>query len=108
MGKNPFVYLDRLETDVICVLQHRDEPRAVKTDIELARQAVERTVVEDVKMPFACVGTGVDQFLRVDTGGRRSGDVPDVVGAQTRASTIQRPRIASIIATEFFASISRI
>ena len=59
-----FVYLDRLETDVICVLQHRDEPRAVKTNIELARQAVERTVVEDVKMPFACVGTGVDQFLR--------------------------------------------
>ena len=32
-------------------------------------------------MPFARVRPGVDQLLRVDAGGRRAGDVADVVGA---------------------------
>ena len=54
---------------------------AVEGDVELARQAVERAVVEDVEVPFARVGPRVDQFLRVDAGGRRAGDVADVVGA---------------------------
>ena len=54
---------------------------AVEGDVELARQAVERAVVEDVEVPFARVGPRVDQLLRVDAGGRRAGDVADVVGA---------------------------
>ena len=54
---------------------------AVETDVELARQAVERAVVEDVEVPFARIGPRVDQFLRVDAGGRRAGDVADIVGA---------------------------
>ena len=32
-------------------------------------------------MPFARVGPRVDQLLRIDAGGRRAGDVADVVGA---------------------------
>ena len=54
---------------------------AVEGDVELARQAVERALVEDVEVPFARVGPGVDQLLRIDAGGRRAGDVADVVGA---------------------------
>ena len=56
-------------------------PPPSKRDIELARQAVERALVEDVEMPFAGVGPSVEQLLRVDAGGRRAGDVADVVGA---------------------------
>ena len=44
---------------------------AVEGDVELARQAVERAVVEDVVVPVAGVGPGVDQLLRIDAGGRR-------------------------------------
>ncbi len=50
-------------------------------DVEFARQTGQRTVVEDVIMPFTRVRPGVDQFLRIDTGGRRARDVADVVGA---------------------------
>ena len=32
-------------------------------------------------MPGACVGPGIKQFLRIDAGGRRTGDVADNVGA---------------------------
>ena len=75
------VHLDRLEADVVGVLQHRDRAAAVEGDVELARQAVERAVVEDVEVPLARVGPRVDQLLRIDAGGRRAGDVADVVGA---------------------------
>ena len=54
---------------------------AIEGDVELARQAVERTVVENVEVPFKCVGTRVDKLLRVDACGRRAGDVADIVGA---------------------------
>ena len=36
--------------------------------------------VEDVMVPRAGVGPRVDQLLRIDAGGRRAGDVADVVG----------------------------
>ena len=32
-------------------------------------------------MPFARVGPRIDQFLRIDAGRRRAGDVADIVGA---------------------------
>ncbi|MFM2420701.1 MAG: hypothetical protein RL385_5424, partial [Pseudomonadota bacterium] len=47
------------------------------------RQAEQRAVVEDVEVPFPRGGPGVDQLLRIDAGGRRAGDVADVVGART-------------------------
>ena len=75
------VHGDGLEADVVGVLQHRNDPGAVEADIELARQAVERAVVENVEVPFARIGPRVDQLLRVDAGGRRAGDVADIVGA---------------------------
>ena len=49
----PVLHLDRLEADVVGVLQHGDETGAVEADIELARQAVERALVENVEVPFA-------------------------------------------------------
>ena len=64
------VDLHRLEADVVGVLQHRDDAGAVEADVELARQPVERAVVENVEMPFARIGPRVDQFLAVDAGGR--------------------------------------
>src|ERR1700722_1567198 len=72
---------DGLEADVVGVFQHRDQAAAVEADIELARDAVERAVVEDVEMPFAGIRPRIDQLLRIDTRGRRAGDVADVVGA---------------------------
>ena len=54
---------------------------AVEGDIELARQAVERALVENVEVPFARERAGVDQLLRIDAGGRRAGDIADIVGA---------------------------
>ncbi len=75
------VHGDRLEADVVGVLQHRNDPGAVETDIELARQAVERAIVENVEVPLARIGARIDQLLAVDAGGRRAGDVADIVGA---------------------------
>ncbi len=75
------LHLDRGEGDVVGFLQHRDLAGAVEGDVELARQAVERAVVEDVVVPLARIGARVDQFLRIDAGRRRARDVADVVGA---------------------------
>ena len=75
------VHLHRLEADVVGILQNRNHSGAVESDVELARQAVERAVVENMEMPFARIRTRVDQFLRIDAGGRRAGDVADIVGA---------------------------
>ena len=82
------LHLDRLEADVVGVFQHRNAPGAVEADIEFARQAVERALVENVEVPFARVRPRVDQFLRIDAGCRRAGDVADIVGARAaRAET---------------------
>ena len=74
----------RLEADVVGVLQHRDDAAAVEADIELARDAVKRALVENVEVPFARIGPGVEELLRIDARGRRPGDVTDIVG--TRAA----------------------
>ena len=60
------LYLDRLETDVIGILQHRDDAAAAESDIELARQSIKRAVVEDVEVPLARIRTGVEQLLWID------------------------------------------
>ena len=75
------LHVDGLETDVVGVFQHRDHAGAVEADVELARNAEERTVVEDVEMPCARIRPRIDQLLRIDAGGRRAGDVADIVGA---------------------------
>ncbi len=77
----PLCDLDGLEADIVGVFQRRDRAGAVKGDVELARQTVERTVVEDVEVPLARIGARVDQLLRIDARGRGAGDVADVVGA---------------------------
>ena len=77
------LHLDRREGDVVGVFQHRDLAGAVEGDVELARQPVQRAIVEDVIVPLARIGAGVDQLLRIDPGGRRARDVADVVGAGT-------------------------
>ena len=77
------LHRNRRKADVVGVLQHRDHTCAVESDVELARDAIERTIVEDVEVPFASVRPGIDQFLRIDTGSRCAGDIADVVGART-------------------------
>ena len=77
------LHLDGLKADVVGILQHRYAAGAVKSDIELARQAVQRAFIENVEVPFARVGARVDQLLRIDSGGRRAGDIPDIVGTRT-------------------------
>ena len=81
-------HLHRLESDIVGILQHRNRAGAVEGDVELARQAVERPVVENMEVPFARIRPRVDQLLRIDTGSRRAGDVADIVGAgAARAQT---------------------
>jgi len=73
--------LDGLKADVVGIFEHGNDAGAVEADIELARDAVKGTVVENVKVPFARAGARVDQLLRVDAGGGRAGDVADIVRA---------------------------
>ena len=75
------LHLDRLEADVVGVLERGDDAAAVIGDVELARQAVERALVEDMEVPLARIRPRIEQFLRVDAGGGRTRDVADVVGA---------------------------
>src|SRR6185437_2804356 len=77
------LHLNGGERDVVGVLEHRDLAGAVESDVEFARQPRQRAVVEDVVVPFAGELPGVEQFDRIDTRGRRSRDVADVVGART-------------------------
>ena len=82
-GASPaaLVHLHCLEADVVRIFQHRNRAGAVEGDIEFARQAVKRAIVENMEMPFARERAGIDQLLRIDAGGRRAGDVADIVGA---------------------------
>src|SRR5262249_1694772 len=77
----PVRHLDRLEADVVGVLQHRNRAGAVERDVELARQTVEAAVVEDVEVPLARKRARVDQLARIDTRGGRARDVADGGGA---------------------------
>ena len=67
--------------DVVGVFQHRDLAGAVEGDVELARQPVQRAIIEDVIVPLAGIFAGIQQLLRIDPGRRRARDVADVVGA---------------------------
>jgi hypothetical protein len=81
----------RLKADVIGLLERRDPTAAVEGDVELARQAVERTVVEDVIVPFPRERPGVAELLRIDSRGGRPGDVSDIVrtrSARTQANVL--------------------
>jgi hypothetical protein len=71
------VHDNGLKADVIGVFQRADQSRAIKGDVELARQSVQRAIVEDVMMHGARIGTRIDELLRIDAGGRRPGDVAD-------------------------------
>src|SRR5215510_10513867 len=87
------VYLHRLETDIISVFQHGYHARAVEPDVEFSRQTVERSVVENMEMPFTRIRARVDQLLRIDSGGRRLSDVADIVGtgsARAKAEVLDR------------------
>jgi hypothetical protein len=82
-GRKPraLVHLHCLEADVVRIFQHRNHAGAVEGDIEFAWQAVKRAIVENVEMPLARERARVDQFLWIKAGGRRAGDVADIVGA---------------------------
>src|SRR5512143_78633 len=67
---------DCLEADVVRFFDYA--ATAIEGDIELARQAIERAIVEDVMMPLPRVGPGVDQLVAVDAGDRTAGDVADI------------------------------
>src|SRR5262249_40756578 len=75
------LHLDSLKSDVVGIFKDRYAARAVKSDIELARQTIQRPFVENVEVPLARVRARVDQFMRVNAGSRRARHVPDVVGA---------------------------
>jgi hypothetical protein len=72
---------DRGETDIVGVLEHGHGAAAVEGDVELARQAVELAMIEDVIMELACERPRVDELGGIDAGGRAARDVADVVGA---------------------------
>ena len=71
----------RLKADVVGVLERGDRAAAVEGDVEFARQAIKRAIVENVMMPFAGERTRVEQLLRVNARRRGPSDVADIVGA---------------------------
>src|SRR5262249_24402973 len=73
----------RGKADVDGVLQHRSDAATVEAHVELARDAIEGAVVENVEVPVARIGPSVDELLRIDPGSRGAGDVADIVGART-------------------------
>ena len=94
-GRNvlPCADAHRHEADVVRVGQCADRSAAVEGDVELPRQAVHLAMMANVVVHFAAQRAGVDELLRIDAGGRRAGDVADVVGpgaASDDAEVFQR------------------
>ena len=58
--------LDGLKADVVCVFKGGDGAAAIKADVEFARQAIKRPVVQNVHMHVVRVGAGVEQLLRIN------------------------------------------
>src|SRR5262249_4908112 len=81
----PNAVFDRhsLETNIVGILQHRYDAGTVEANIELARQAVERAIIENVKVPFARIWPGIYEFLRINACGGGACDIANVVGART-------------------------
>ena len=74
--------LDGLEANVIRIFERRHTAAAIKGDIELARQAGGRAIIQNMEMPFARIGPRVEQFMRPDAGCRVARDIADIVGAR--------------------------
>ena len=70
----------RVEADVVGVGAGGNGTAGIVGDVELARQAVEVAVFQDVVVNGAGVGHHVDQLVGIEAGGRRGGDVADIVG----------------------------
>ena len=75
--------LHGFEADIVGVFQGGDGVAAVEGDVELARQAVQVAVVQDVVVQFPAQGEHVVEFVGVDAAGGVAGDVADVVRAGT-------------------------
>src|SRR2546430_686215 len=69
------------EADVVGVFQRADAAAAVEGDVEFPGEPVQLAVIKDVVVHLPGEIARVDQFLWVDAGGGRAGDVADVVGA---------------------------
>ena len=80
---------DGLEADVIGVFKRRNGAAAIEGDIEFAGQAIERALVQDMKVPRTGIGPGIDQFLRADAGGGVACHIADVVGARAARGEAQ-------------------
>ena len=87
--EHPVRQLHGSKCDVVRILQHRHAATAVKGDVELARQAKQLAVIQDVVVDLPRDRASVDQLLRVDAGGGAAGHVADVVGAGTLAGQAQ-------------------
>jgi hypothetical protein len=75
----PIADFDGGEGDVIGVFEHRDASAAVEGDVELARQAIELTMMQNEMMQGAGMRACIDQFLRIDAGRWAAGDVADII-----------------------------
>ncbi len=75
-------YLDCLKADVVGVFESRDRAAAIKGDVELSRESVERALVEHMEVPCARIGARVDELLRVNACCRIARHIANVVGAR--------------------------
>ena len=72
-----------VETDVVGVRADGNAAAGIVGNVELARQAVEIAVFQDVMVHRPGVGHDVDEFRGIESRRRRRGDVADVVRAGT-------------------------
>ena len=85
--QNFFADLHRLHADVIRFFHRADQAAAVVGDVELTRQVVERTVVDDDLADLLAERHDVKQFHRVNARGGICREITDVVRA--RAARVQ-------------------
>ena len=78
------------EPNVIRVRHGIHRAAALEGHVELARQVVELAVIENVVVQRVREGPRVQQLLRVEAGGRRRGDVADVVHATALRGEAER------------------
>ncbi len=79
--------LHRLAADVVRIFDRADEAAAVIGDVELARQVVERAIIDNDLAHLLAERHHVDQLARINARGGVRGEVADVVRA--RAARVQ-------------------
>src|SRR5689334_19177286 len=77
--ENMSVHHDSFRANVVRISNCANESAAIKSDVELARQIVERTVVNNDLCEVLAERKNIDEFVRINACGRIGSKIADVV-----------------------------